>query len=247
MDVAFATGRSYNAQGPHSRGDWILVRLAICIAASFGVLAAAAGLSTARAQEPDCRFFKIATDTLNLFKEPRGASEFVIRLDKNDIVCIGREQKVGDLVWAYIVYKLEKQNQRKAIEGWGIMRALEPATPAELAAARGPLERPPPPAVPVPAQDVVRFSEPIPFGPFPVNGHSLEELIAGLPTFPPFEGMEESLWKKRCSSCHQWDRQSLCAQAATYVKNPKAALRIPHPYGGPEKTAMMKWAQGGCQ
>jgi hypothetical protein len=33
----------------------------------------------------------------------------------------------------------------------------------------------------------------------------------------------------------------------TYVKNPKSALRVSHPYGGPEKVAMMQWAKTGCQ
>jgi hypothetical protein len=32
-----------------------------------------------------------------------------------------------------------------------------------------------------------------------------------------------------------------------YAKNPKAALRHSHPYGGADKIAMMKWAKGGCQ
>jgi hypothetical protein len=65
--------------------------------------------------------------------------------------------------------------------------------------------------------------------------------------FPPIEGLPEAVWKKTCNNCHQWDRDTLCAQANVYVKDPKAALRIPHPFGGPEKVAMMKWAQGGCK
>lgn len=228
----------------------ILARFIICVAASFGVLAASAGVSIAQAQEPDCRFFKVAADALNVFKEPRGASDFIARLAKNDIVCVARDQQVGSLDWAFIVYKLEKQNQRKAMAGWAIMRSLQPATPAELAAVRGSPEPAPPPVAagtPAPAGDVVRFSEPITFGPPPVYGHSLEQLIAGVPMFPPIEGLEESVWKKTCSNCHQWDRKTLCAQGAVYAKNPKAELRIPHPYGGAEKIAMMKWFQGGCQ
>jgi hypothetical protein len=31
------------------------------------------------------------------------------------------------------------------------------------------------------------------------------------------------------------------------VNDPKMMLRIKHPFGGPEKVAMMKWAQGGCK
>ena len=88
---------------------------------------------------------------------------------------------------------------------------------------------------------------PLDFGPFPVNGRSLEELINDVPMFSPMEGLDESAWKKPCNNCHKWDRQTLCEQGATYAKNPKAALRHSHPYGGADKIAMMRWAKGGCQ
>jgi hypothetical protein len=214
-----------------------------------------------------CRFFKVAADALNLFKEPRGASDFVGRVGKNDIVCAAPDRQVGDLVWTYVAYKLEPRNQREAMEGWAVKRSLSPATAGELAALRGSqsIEQgqgeqgqgeqgqgaPPPPEAPAPAAasaaDIVRFSEPIGFGPPPVNGHSLEELIAGVPIFPPLEGLDENAWKRTCASCHKWDRQTLCAQGAIYVKNPNVTIRIPHPYGGAEKIAMMKWAESGCQ
>lgn len=230
-----------------SRG-WMLTQFIIRLATSFGVLVAIAGASTAQAQEPDCRFFKVAADALNVFKEPRGASNFIARLVKSDIVCVARDRQVADLDWAYIVYKLEKQNQRKAMEGWAIMRSLAPATPAELAAVRdAPAQPPPAPAAPAPAGGVVRFSQPIMFGPPPIYGHSLEDLIAGVPMFPPIEGLDESVWKKTCNNCHKWDRKTLCAQGAVYAKDPKAEMRISHPYGGPEKIAIAKWFQGGCQ
>jgi hypothetical protein len=93
----------------------------------------------------------------------------------------------------------------------------------------------------------VRFTEPLTSGPFPVNGRSLEQLVQGVPLFPPFEGLDEATWKKPCGSCHKWDRMSLCEQGATYVKNPRSALRGSHPYGGPEKIAIMQWAKTGCQ
>jgi len=239
-------------------------------AALVALFAAGTCASSAHAAEPDCRFLKVSTVALNIFKEPRAASDFIDRLEQNDIVCtIGRDQQVGDLVWTYVVYKLEKRNQRKALEGWGILRFLQPAAPAEVAALRGPREpaapqpaapppatpppavplpAAPPPVAPAPAESVVRFSDPIPFGPFPVNGHSLEELmIAGIPMFSPIEGLEDSVWKKTCNNCHKWDRITLCAQGGTYAKDPKTELRIPHPYGGAEKIAMMKWFQSGCQ
>jgi hypothetical protein len=201
-----------------------------------------------------CRFFKVTAETLNLFKEPRSASDFVGRLDKNDIVCAVRDQQVGDLLWTFVVYQLQRGGQRKAMENWAIKRFLAPATSAEVTALRASEAGPPPPAqppapapLPAPAPEAVQFSEPITFGPPPVKGHSLQELIAGTPLFPPIAGLDESVWKKTCNNCHKWDRETLCAQANVYLKNPQAALRVAHPYGGPEKTAMMKWAEGGCQ
>jgi hypothetical protein len=125
-----------------------------------------------------------------------------------------------------------------------------PAPPAPPIASAPPPPAPPPPApagqAAAPNSDVVRFSDPL-TGPFPINGHSLEQLIEGVPTFPPIEGLDEKVWSKTCNSCHNWNRQTLCAQAQIYAKDPKMTLRIQHPYGGPEKVAMMKWAEGGCQ
>jgi hypothetical protein len=95
--------------------------------------------------------------------------------------------------------------------------------------------------------DVLRYTEPIPFGPFPVNGSTIEQLAKGVPLFSPIEGLEESMWKKNCSTCHKWDRQALCEQGASYAKNPRFALRHPHPYGGAYKAALMQWAKAGCQ
>jgi hypothetical protein len=97
------------------------------------------------------------------------------------------------------------------------------------------------------ADDIVRFDVPLTTGPMPINGRSLAELIHGTPLFPPIEGLEENVWKKQCTSCHQWTQKTLCDQATIYVKNPKAALRVSHPYGGPEKVAMIQWAKAGCQ
>jgi hypothetical protein len=67
------------------------------------------------------------------------------------------------------------------------------------------------------------------------------------PMFSPIDGLDESLWKKPCSSCHRWDRAQLCAQGASYAKNPRSALRHPHPFGGAYKVALMNWAKSGCQ
>jgi hypothetical protein len=80
-----------------------------------------------------------------------------------------------------------------------------------------------------------------------VQGQSIEQLARGIPQFPPFEGLPENTWKKNCQSCHQWDRQALCEQGASYAKNPRSALRHPHPFGGAYKAALMRWAKSGCQ
>lgn len=99
----------------------------------------------------------------------------------------------------------------------------------------------------MPPEEVLRFDQPIPFGPYPLNGRSLKELIDTVPMFSPIDGLEEPLWKKNCRECHQWDQARLCQQAATYVQTPRHALRVPHPFGGTLQIAMMRWAKSGCQ
>jgi hypothetical protein len=96
-------------------------------------------------------------------------------------------------------------------------------------------------------QEIIRFNQPINSGSYPVNGYSLAQLVRGVPEFPPIEGLPESVWRKTCDNCHQWNQQSLCVQAKIYAADPKMAFRKQHPYGGPEKTAMMNWAEHGCQ
>src|SRR5947207_15494483 len=86
------------------------------------------------AREPDCRFFKVAADALNLFEQPRPVSGFVVQLTKNDVLCVTGTQRVGDVAWVTIRYRLEKPNRRTRIEGWGVKRALQPATGADVAA-----------------------------------------------------------------------------------------------------------------
>lgn len=240
----------------------------------LGVLAAATGAaSTARAQQTDCRFYKVVTDKLNAFDEPRGDAKFIEALSRDDIVCVVGDQFVGDRVWAYIVYRVLRLDQHGSVNGWAIKSSLQPASQAEVAAARsaqGPSASPsiaaaPPLAAPArpeaappsaepqrpeaapSGEAVVRFTEPITSGGFPVQGHSLEELVKGIPTYPPIAGLPEEIWHKTCSNCHKWNRQSLCVQANIYAKDPKMAFRKQHPYGGPEKIAMMNWAKNGCQ
>jgi len=95
-------------------------------------------------------------------------------------------------------------------------------------------------------EDILHFDQPIPFGPFPVNGHSINDMINTVPLFSPVEGLDESLWQKKCTNCHQWNQDRLCQQALTYVRQPRNVLRVPHPFGGTLKLALMRWAKSGC-
>ena len=107
---------------------------------------------------------------------------------------------------------------------------------------------PPPAASPPPADsdDIRRFDQPIPFGPVPVNGSTLQALANGVPLFSPLEGLDPRQWQMPCSACHKWDQAQLCDQGKSYAKSPKTVLRHPHPYGGAFKIALMRWARNGC-
>jgi serine/threonine protein kinase len=97
------------------------------------------------------------------------------------------------------------------------------------------------------AESPLRFDQPIHSGPYPVNGRSIQQLIEGMPLFPPIEGLDEALWKKTCTSCHKWNKERLCDQGKSYVKAARYVLRQPHPYGGSFKVALMRWAKSGCE
>ncbi|MBU1210887.1 MAG: hypothetical protein KJ587_06405 [Alphaproteobacteria bacterium] len=94
--------------------------------------------------------------------------------------------------------------------------------------------------------DELRYNQPVPFGPYPVNGLSLEELIETVPLFAPIEGLPDELWKKSCATCHKWNKDRLCEQGKTYAKSAKDVLRHQHPMGGAFKIALMKWSSSGC-
>jgi hypothetical protein len=216
-------------------------RLVLCVAAVLWT-------QYAPAEESPCRLYQVQASSLNVSKEPRGDAAYIDVLDNADVVCVTREQKAGGRDWGFIDHKLLKGDQRKAVAGWVNLGLLQRVSEAEVAV-RG-LTAPPPAAAAAPAaatDEVVRFNEPLTSGPYPVNGRSLEQLVDDIPLFPPIEGLDEAVWKKNCKACHQWDRRTLCEQGATYVKNPRSALRGSHPYGGPEKLAIMQWAKTGCQ
>jgi hypothetical protein len=81
-----------------------------------------------------------------------------------------------------------------------------------------------------------------------IVGESIATLIQGSPTFPPIEGLPDSLWKDAtCASCHQWTPDALCTQAKTYLGQNAPALAKSHPLGGGLKHNLRYWAEGGCQ
>jgi hypothetical protein len=227
------------------------------------------------AQEPACTFYKVNTSLLNISKEA-GGDIYNDALFDGDTTCVTRKANVKGVDWAFIAYKLGSGNVHTPVEGWSALKYLQEtsvanagppaappaaATPAPVAphAAATPAPVAPAPMAPAPGaaapaatptirpEDVLRFDQPIPFGPFPVNGHSLQEMIDTTPLFSPIEGLDESLWKKKCTSCHQWNQERLCEQGATYVQAPRNVLRVQHPFGGALKIALMRWAKSGCQ
>ena len=230
-------------------------------------LALACVAGAASAQDAACTMYKVNTSLLNISKDA-GGDIYNDALFDGDSTCVTRLANVKGIDWAFISYKIEGSN-RTPVEGWAALQYLQQTGPGAAAApAAPPAAAPPPvasaPAVPAPTaaaprpaapagataairpEDVLRFDQPIPFGPFPVNGHSLQEMIDSVPLFSPIEGLEESLWKKKCTTCHQWDQARLCQQGATYVDAPRNVLRVPHPFGGALKIALMRWAKSGC-
>jgi hypothetical protein len=233
-------------------------RFTLCLIALCGTFAVSSGPALAQPQ-PGCQYYQVTVPSLNVFAQPRADSSFISALAKSDFVCVIGEQAVqGDRSWLHITAKLAPQSQRTAMDGWAIKSGLQPAASSDVAALNtpppgaAPKPQPAPAAANVPPPDVfgnsvITFTGKITAGPTPVNGSSLAQLITGIPIYPPIEGLPDAVWKKTCNNCHQWNQQSLCVQAKLYAKDPKMTMRLQHPYGGPEKIAMMKWAQGGCQ
>ncbi len=132
--------------------------------------------------------------------------------------------------------------------------AAKPAPVATLSvAAAPPAAAVKPPATPARApanadsEDVLHFNQPVPFGPFPINGRTLKEMAESTPLFPPIEDLPEALWKdKQCTTCHKWNQARLCDQGKFYAKAAKNVLRHQHPFGGTYKIALMRWAKSGC-
>ncbi len=212
------------------------------------VLAASIGLVTswgmsrfaeAQAPVPSCRYFSVQAPSANVSKEPRGDAAIIDVLNHGDMLCVTQQQKDGAREWVFVAQKVLKPDNRQTVDGWVNARTLQPVQGPEAEN----LSKPPAP----PLESPLKFDEPIGIGPFPVNGKSIEQLARDVPLFPPIEGLDEAVWKKNCTACHVWDRRALCEQGASYAKNPKSAMRHPHPYGGAYKLALLQWAKSGCQ
>lgn len=210
-------------------------------AASVGFVASWTAGTFAEAQTPSlsCRYFSVQAPSLNVSKEPKGDATFTDVLNQGDVLCVTQQQKDGTREWAFVAQKVVKPDSRQAVDGWVNARLLQPLPGQEAEN----LSKPPAP----PLDRPLKFDEPIGSGPFPVNGKSIEQLARDVPLFPPIDGLDDALWKKNCAACHVWDRRALCEQGASYAKNPKSAMRHPHPYGGAYKLALMQWAKSGCQ
>lgn len=229
----------------------------LCLALAFGA-------TPASAQGADCDTYKVNTSLLNISREA-GGDIYKDALFDGDTVCVAKQQDVNGAAWAYISQKVEANNSRTLVDGWTRMEYLQKTGPGQAAAAAPPAAPAAPPAQPAAPneaaprptaampgppmrpEDLLRFDQPIPFGPYPVNGHSIAEMIQSQPLFSPIDGVDESVWKKECKNCHQWNKDRMCQQGATYVQDPKNVLRVPHPFGGALKIALMRWAKSGCQ
>jgi len=228
------------------------------------VLSLAMVCSAGAASAQQCTNYRVDTSLLNISKDAGGHIYKDVLFD-GDVACVTRRQNVGGQEWGYIQHKLEGATQTP-VDGWASLQLMQPVSPgaAASAPARPPAAAapsvtpgaPPPVAAAPPAaatpggvrpEDMLRFDQPIPFGPFPVNGRTIAELATtSVPLFSPIEGLDESLWKKQCTTCHQWDQPRLCEQGLTYVNRAKDILRHQHPFGGAYKLALMRWAKSGC-
>jgi hypothetical protein len=230
-------------------------------------LALGLGAAPAAAQPASCDTYKVDTSLLNISREAGGVT-YKDALFDGDTVCVAQQQSVNGAAWGYISQKVEANANRTLVDGWAPMQYLQKIGAGQAAAAPPAAPAAPPPAPPAqpaapgqaaPAptmampgppirpEDALRFDQPIPFGPYPVNGHSIAEMIQSMPLFSPIDGVDESVWKKECKNCHQWNKDRMCQQGATYVQVPKNVLRVPHPFGGALKIALMRWAKSGCQ
>jgi len=213
----------------------------------FAMLIGALTLS-APALAQSCDNYRVDARLLNMRAEPNVFGTILDVLRQNELVCISRSQNTTGQDWGYVVSKSRPDGTgTQTVEGWTSLRYLSrvetPSAPTPPSTADGGSSGPTPVSEPVD----LNFTDPVPFGPFPVRGRSLEQLANSLPLFSPIDGLPEDRWKQKCVTCHQWNKDRLCDQGKSYAGNPVNIIRIKHPYGGPYKKALATWSESGCQ
>lgn len=246
----------------------ILKRSRCVLAFLVAGLLAVTSSSAISVEDPACKSFELTSYLVNIRKDPEKTGGYIDMLEKGDIACVTEEKVIGEQRWGFVKQKVKEGGAPTDVGGWANFRYLAAVeaektgseTSSDEAQSDEPKESSEPEVEtanvepsssgensPDSDQDVLTFTQPVPFGAFPVQGKSLKKLAAGTPLFSPIKGLDEELWKKTCSTCHQWNKERLCAQGKSYVKTARHVLRHQHPYGGPYKVALMRWASAGCK
>jgi hypothetical protein len=174
---------------------------------------------------------------VNVAEDPQNDVLYVDVLRAGDIACIDSKSLFSSREWGHVLFKVMPISGRRVqTNGWVLMQYLSYMQPGIAS-----------PGEAVESEDILRFDQPVPFGPVPVKGRSLQELSDSVPMFPSVDEAENALWERKCPTCHKWDRQMLCKQGKTYLDNPRNALRTKHPFGGAFKVALMRWTKNGCR
>jgi hypothetical protein len=215
--------------------------IVFCTAVSCLSVVALVGARPASAQTA-CTPYSIGVPILQVLKEPDSPGDYVGVLQQGDIACVRDDEKVGPQQLSYVVEKTEASGTVVAVGGWASTLFMSSEAGAETADTGTSTE-----TVAMNEGDILRFIAPVPFGPPAVRGKSLKELAEGTPMFPPIEGLPKDLWQKTCTTCHQWTAERLCDQGKSYIPRAAAVFRHQHPYGGPYKLALMRWAKTGCE
>jgi hypothetical protein len=214
-------------------------------------------VGTSSKAQTACTNYSVSVPILPVQKDPNTPGDYITTLQQGDIACISDAPQVGPQKFGFVVSQSSGGGTPVPVNGWASVifmtqqegAAVAPSAPASTTTPSAPAESTTIAAAPVAepaASDILTFDHPVPYGSPPVRGKTLKQLIEGKPLFPPLEGLPENLWKKTCSSCHQWNAELLCEQGGSYLSKAAEIFRHQHPYGGPYKLALMRWAKTGC-
>lgn len=194
--------------------------------------------------QTSCKPHSVNVAVLQVLQDPDKPGVYVSALQQGDIACISDAPLVGPQQLGFVVEKTSADGTTSAVDGWASVIFMTELSEAEASTPK--TEELTEEEMAVLEADVLRFEEAVPYGPPQVRGKTLKELVDGTPMFAPIEGLEKDLWSKKCSSCHQWDAQSLCEQGRSYLGRASEVFRHQHPYGGAYKLSLMRWAKTGC-